>query len=149
MAEDLGVFDGLDHALDRLLRARPESAAELADAIGVTRSSLSRYRRGRGLPSVGVLGRLLSRCGVPLSQLEDLLIDARGEQVASDPDAPTPDAGLPEYLPLGLLVLPLSETGQGARPQNAQDVRQYLVRMLMHYQVSLPHTSKDKDSADG
>jgi|GEM_PF-3377328 len=145
MAEDLGIFEGLDQALDRLLRTRPESATELADAIGVTRSSLSRYRRGRGLPSVGALGRLLSRCGVPLSQLEDLLIEARGES------EPAPASGAPEYLPLGLLVLPLGGAGLEGAAGDSDRVQKYLRRLLLRHRIAPPRNTQDQDegSSDG
>lgn len=145
MNEDLGVFEGLDKALDQLLRSQPESAAELSEAVGVTRSSLSRYRRGRGLPSVGALGRLLRRCGVTLGQLEDLLLDVRSEDSAEESDE---ERGLPRYIPLGLLVVPPED--EAGQPPGDQDLQRYLRRLLAHYRPApAPKANaKDKDSAD-
>ena len=139
MDEDLGVFEGLGEALDQLLDKQPESAAELSEAVGVTRSSLSRYRRGRGLPSLGALGRLLRRCGVTLGEFEDLLIEARGE---GPPDAAEHSIG-PTYIPLGLLVVPLED--QPSQAPNRREFHRYLRQALASYQVA----RKPKQSGEG
>lgn len=132
MDEDLGVFEGLDKALDLIMRRRPESAAELSEAVGVTRSSLSRYRRGKGMPSVGALGRLLRRCGVPLSRLEDLLLEVRGEKTADD-DAL--EGIMPTYLPLGLLVIPMLD--KDALPASTDERSLHLHQAVRHYEALL------------
>jgi transcriptional regulator with XRE-family HTH domain len=126
----------------QLLRSQPESAAEISEAVGVTRSSLSRYRRGRGLPSIGALGRLLSRCGISLGQFEDLLLDARGDGPSEESEE---GGGLPRYIPLGLLVVPPEDQAQ--QPED-RDIERYLRRLLAHYRPALKAKAKDKGSAD-
>lgn len=143
MDEDLGVFEGLDKALDLLLRRQPESAAQLSEAVGVTRSSLSRYRRGRGLPSLGALGRLLSRCGITLAQFEEMLTDARGEGSFEESEE---EGGLSGYIPLGLLVVPPEEASV-QQPED-QDLQRYLRRLLAHYRPVRKTKKKDENAAD-
>lgn len=142
--EDLGVFEGLDEALDRLLRSQPESAAELSEAVGVTRSSLSRYRRGRGLPSLGALGRLLSRCGVSLARFEELLQKVREDLPTEEPNQ---EEGRPAYIPLGLLVVPPED--EPTRPLENKDLQRYLRRLLTHYRPVTRVRAKDEDAAEG
>ena len=143
MDEDLGVFEGLDKALDLIMNRRPESAAELSEAVGVTRSSLSRYRRGKGMPSVGALGRLLRRCGVPLSRLEDLLLEVRGEKTADD-DAL--EGIMPTYLPLGLLVIPMLD--KDALPASTDERSLHLHQAVRHYEALLKAGIPGKDKIE-
>ena len=143
MDEDLGVFEGLDRALDLIMQRRPESAAELSEAVGVTRSSLSRYRRGKGMPSVGALGRLLRRCGVPLSRLEDLLLEVRGEKTADD-DAL--EGIMPTYLPLGLLVIPMLD--KDALPASTDERSLHLHQAVRHYEALLKAGIPGKDKIE-
>lgn len=66
---------------DRLRKAREHaglSQAELADAIGVSRNSISNYESGHTTPRVIVLNAWALTTGVPRSWLE------RGETPASD-----------------------------------------------------------------
>lgn len=144
MDEDLGVFEGLDRALDLVMKRRPESAAELSEAVGVTRSSLSRYRRGKGMPSVGALGRLLRRCGVPLSRLEDLLLEVRGEKSADEDTAL--EGIMPTYLPLGLLVIPMLD--KDAMPASTDDRSLHLHQAVRHYEALLKAGIPGKDKTE-
>ena len=67
---DLSVFAGLGPTLRRLRRLRGMSQRDVAQASGITRPMLSGYERGRTLPSVETLDRLLAALGASLAELE-------------------------------------------------------------------------------
>jgi transcriptional regulator with XRE-family HTH domain len=87
---DLGVFAGLSGALRRLRTQRGWTFQELSDRIAgqgqrVTAANLNRYEKGRSVPSLSTLARVLGTLEVSLEELAAVLRDVRGEP--QDPDA--------------------------------------------------------------
>lgn len=111
MSEDkgLGALEGLAQALSRLVDKYGRQQKDIAPAIGISPSSLSRILSGKNRPAVDTLGLLLDVLGCTLWDLAAALDEVHGRKSPHTLDGPL----LLAVLPVGDLVGSQLRTSRG------------------------------------